>query len=84
MIAHAKRSINRLRIVDRVGIALDTEKIKRLRQKREWTQAQAAKAVGIGVARWNDIESGRRANVTLETLDRIAAALGVRAKDLLK
>ena len=33
--------------------------------------------------RWNDIESGRKTNIELETLAAIAGALGVPAKDLL-
>ena len=34
--------------------------------------------------RWYIIESGRKTNITIDTLNRIAAALGVKAKDLLK
>ena len=32
----------------------------------------------------SDIERGIRSNLTIETLERIAGALGVKAKDLLK
>jgi DNA-binding Xre family transcriptional regulator len=63
---------------------LDLDKLQKLRDKRGFTQQQAAEAAGMTVARWNDIESGRRANVTIDTLNRIAAALGVKARDLLK
>jgi hypothetical protein len=33
---------------------------------------------------WSDVEHGRRSNLTIETLERVAAALGVKAKELLK
>ena len=63
---------------------LDLDKLKKLRNKRGLSQQQAAEAAGIGGRqRWNDMESGRR-GIGLETLDKIAQALGVKAKDLLK
>jgi transcriptional regulator with XRE-family HTH domain len=37
-----------------------------------------------GRGRWNDIESGRKMNITLETLDAIADALDVPAAELLR
>lgn len=65
-------------------MGLDFDKIKTAREKKKWTQAEAATAAGLGSAqRWNDIESGRRTNITLETLEAIAKALGVSAKSLL-
>ena len=64
---------------------LDTAKMKALRIKRGLSMEQAAAAAGLrGRQRWYEIESGRQTNLTLDTLNRIAAALGVRAKDLLK
>lgn len=68
-----------------VGL-LDVEKIRELRTARGWTQQQAADHADLpgGKVRWGDIETGRRANVTLETLERIADALGVEPRDLLK
>jgi transcriptional regulator with XRE-family HTH domain len=63
---------------------LDLHKLKESRLKKGLTQTQAASAVGMSLGRWNDIESGRRANVSLKTLDRIARALGMDPKDLLK
>ena len=66
-------------------MVLDTAKIRRLREERGLTQAAAAKAAKLsGPQTWSDIEHGRRRNLTLDTLERIAAALGVPAKDLLK
>jgi transcriptional regulator with XRE-family HTH domain len=64
---------------------LDLHKVKTLREKAGLTQEKAAAKAGIGTKQsWNAIESGRKANVTLEILDRIAKALGVKARDLLR
>ena len=64
---------------------VDFLKIKRLREAKELSQEAAAKLAGIpSRQRWNDIESGRKPNITIDTLDKIARALGVKAADLLK
>ena len=64
---------------------LDFEKIKRLREERGLSLQAAAEKAGIGDRqRWHAIESGRITNVKLDTLEAIAGALGVKAKDLLK
>lgn len=65
---------------------LDLEKVRRLRQERGWTQEEAALACGVGTGRavWADIESGRKANLTIDRLEKIAKGLGVRPCDLLK
>lgn len=63
---------------------LDKEKLRRAREKASMTQEEAAGAAGLSSRQaWNNIERGRT-DVTLTTLDRIAKALGVKAKDLLK
>ena len=70
---------------DKQSVPLDHAKIRRLRVKLKLTQAQAAERANLpGLQVWSDIERGRRPNLTIATLDRIAAALGVKAKDLLK
>ena len=65
---------------------LDVEKIEQLREKRGWSQAHAATAAGLGGGRqqWNNIVNGNQGGITLATLEKIAAALGVSAKALLK
>jgi transcriptional regulator with XRE-family HTH domain len=63
---------------------LDTSKIAAAREKAGLSQAAAAEAAGITRQRWNDIEKGRKPNIELDTLQRVAEALGVKAKDLLK
>jgi transcriptional regulator with XRE-family HTH domain len=66
-------------------MALDFHLLRLLREKRGLTQQEAAEKAGMSSRQhWNQIESGRRGGITLETLDKIAAALGVKAKDLLK
>ena len=62
---------------------LNRARMRELREKQELTQTQAAKRAGMIVSRWSDIETGRKANVTIETLSVIAAALGVDARELL-
>jgi transcriptional regulator with XRE-family HTH domain len=57
--------------------------MRKLREERELTQTQAADRAKMTVSRWSDIETGRKANVTIETLGTIAAALGVDARELL-
>ena len=64
---------------------LDCKKMRALRERQELSQEDAAKAAGMsGRQQWYLIESGTRADVTLTTLDKIAKALGVKAKDLLR
>ena len=64
---------------------IDIEKIKSRREKLGMSQEEAAQKAGVGSRqRWNDIESGRKANVSIETLDKVAEALGMKARDLLK
>ena len=66
-------------------MSLDIEKLKSLRERKGLTQEQCAQAAGFTSRQhWGNIESGRNANVTIEMLDRIAKALGVSAKSLLK
>lgn len=72
-------------IADKKRIGLDRAKLRELRESRGLTMEQAAKLAGMpNRQRWYDVESGRKPNITLDTLDRIAAALGVKARDLLK
>jgi len=64
---------------------LDIAKIKELRERKGLSLAAAAERAGFKTRQqWYQIESGAVTNLKLESLERIAAALGVRAKDLLK
>ena len=65
---------------------LDREKIKSRRLKLGLSQEQAAEKAKLGGGRqqWSNIENGGDASITLTTLEKVAAALGVKAKDLLQ
>lgn len=66
-------------------VPLDHAKIKALREQLGLSQEEAAQRAGLKTRQaWNNIESGSRPNLQLHTLERIAKALGVKARDLLK
>jgi transcriptional regulator with XRE-family HTH domain len=50
--------------------------LKRERERQQLTIAQLAKMTGIDQAALSRLETGKNANPTLETMNRIAAALG--------
>ena len=56
-------------------------KIRELRKAKGWTQKQLAKAVGVSTNFIGYVERGVR-KPSLDTLERIARALGVATKDL--
>lgn len=68
-----------------MGQELDREKMRALRKEKGLSQGDAAEAAGMngGASQWSDVENGRKANVTLDTLSRIAAALGCDSRDLI-
>lgn len=64
---------------------IDIEKIRKLREKLDLTHEAAAAKAGLSSRQaWHNIESGRQPNLQVNTLEAIAKALGVKAKDLLK
>ena len=68
-----------------MGQELDREKMRERRKALGLNQTDAAKRAGfaVGASWWSDVESGRKANVTLDTLAKIAAALECDARDLI-
>lgn len=64
---------------------LDREKMKTRRKALGLNQTEAAEAAEFsgGFSQWSDIETGRKANVTMDTLAKIAAALQCDARDLI-
>jgi transcriptional regulator with XRE-family HTH domain len=67
-----------------LSFVLDLQKIRQLRDALGLTQDQAARRAGMNSRQaWNNIESGRQ-SPTLSTLARIAKALKVRPRELLK
>jgi DNA-binding Xre family transcriptional regulator len=49
---------------------------KRLREQAGLTQQELAKKIGMDTTALSRLESGRQANVTMQTLERIARGLG--------
>jgi transcriptional regulator with XRE-family HTH domain len=64
---------------------LDRDGMKDRRKALGLNQTKAAQAAGFpgGASQWSDIENGRKGNVTLDTLSKIAAALQCDARDLI-
>jgi transcriptional regulator with XRE-family HTH domain len=56
--------------------------VRRLRQRKSWSQHDLANEAGVRQALISSIES-RQANPTLESLDKVASALDVAVADLL-
>lgn len=50
---------------------------RELRESRGWTQAELAEKSGVRVATLSAIENGRTKGIDFDTLERLAAALGV-------
>lgn len=51
--------------------------LRRLREARDWTQADLAKCAGLAFSSIQALESGRTKSPTLDTLRSLAEALGV-------
>ncbi|MDB4947542.1 MAG: hypothetical protein JWM27_191 [Gemmatimonadetes bacterium] len=63
--------------------AVVAENVVRLRVQRGYTQTQLAHALGVTQPRVAEIESAR-ANVQVDTLDRLASVFGVEPAALLR
>lgn len=72
-------------MADNGGMPLDLDKVRTLRAQLGITMDEAASRAGLaGKQSWSLIESGKKSDVRVSTLEAIARALGVRARDLLK
>jgi predicted XRE-type DNA-binding protein len=60
------------------------EQIAALIERREWTQAEAARRCGISQPRMNDLLRGRISRFSLDALVNAATALGCRVRLQLK
>ncbi len=58
--------------------------ISRYRKRQDKTQKELAEEAGIDVFTLSKIETGTTPNPTIETLTKIAKALGVGVEDLIK
>lgn len=58
-------------------------KLKALRLKRNFTQAQLAQKTGISQAYINELESGKKTNPSSTVLNKLSRALEVHISELL-
>ncbi len=64
---------------------VNTEEIRRRRDKLGMTQAEAAHAAGWKSAvQWTDVESGKRENPTIGTVAAVAKVLGCKVDAILR
>ncbi len=63
------------------AIMLDPKKIET--RRKGYTQTELAKKAGMSVQQWNNVESGRKPNPTISTVERMARAMKCRVDDLL-
>lgn len=59
------------------------ERLKKARLEKGMTQLQLAEKAGMGVNRYAVIERGEAKNITINTLEDIARALGVKGSDII-
>jgi transcriptional regulator with XRE-family HTH domain len=62
---------------------LITARLKLLRQRHGLTQEQVAELTGLAYKHYQSIEAGRRKQIWLETVDRLAAAYQLETYQLL-
>lgn len=58
-------------------------RLRRLRQHHELTQEQFAETIGLSYKFYQQIEAGRKKQIWLETVERLAAGFGLEAWQLL-
>jgi transcriptional regulator with XRE-family HTH domain len=58
--------------------------LKALRRKHDLTQEEFAAIAGFNYKYYQEIESGRKQQVLLETVDRLAEAYGVEPSELIR
>lgn len=55
--------------------------LKEARLKKGLTQAEVAKKAGVGINRYAVIERGEAKNITINKLEDIVKALGIKGRD---
>ena len=58
-------------------------RLKKLRKDRAWTQEEFAEASGISYKYYQAVETGRKPDLRLSTLERLAKAHGIEVWELL-
>lgn len=59
------------------------KKLREARHAKGMTQAEVAKKAGIGTNRYAVVERGEAENMTLNKLEKIVKALGVKGSDVI-
>lgn len=59
------------------------EKLRALRMEKGMTQAQLAKSAGLSNGAIGNYESGKRKNISYNSIFRIADALGVKPSEII-
>jgi transcriptional regulator with XRE-family HTH domain len=58
--------------------------LRRIRRAKDVTIQELSKETGVSVATISEMERGIRENPTVNTIEKLAKALGVKFNDLLK
>lgn len=59
------------------------ESLRKARTAKSLTQAQVAKQAGMGTNRYAIVERGEATNITLNKLEKIVKALGIKGSDII-
>jgi transcriptional regulator with XRE-family HTH domain len=59
------------------------KRIKEARLRKGLTQAEVAKIAGMGTNRYAIVERGEAENITLNKLEKIVKALGIKGSDVI-
>ena len=59
------------------------ESLRKARDAKGLTQAQVAKKAGMGTNRYAIVERGEATNITLNKLEKIVKALGIKGSDII-
>ena len=60
-----------------------TVRIRALRERRGWSQAELGRRAGVAASTVNRVERGETTTLSLGNLERLARALGVSPRSLL-
>jgi transcriptional regulator with XRE-family HTH domain len=70
-------------MTDKRFISVDGKELRRLRRERALSQQDMTRITGVAQATLSDLEGGKR-RARASTLRKLAQALGVEPKDLMK
>jgi transcriptional regulator with XRE-family HTH domain len=59
------------------------ERLRKARLEKGMTQAEVAKQAGMGTNRYAVVERGATSNMTINKLEKICEALGVKGSDII-